>query len=73
MGIIDDLKSSPRGTKVRVIELSKFSKQTFYAALRRTKCGPAAAKAIAAAYGKPEQWPELVVVKDRHHQEVDAA
>ena len=72
MSLRDEINSSPRGTQARLIKATGLAKFTVINALKGRQCGTAAARAIAAAYGAPGRWYELVVFP-KHTQSPKAA
>lgn len=65
MSLRDEINSSPRGTKAALIRITGLNKLTIIRATAGTQCGAASAQMIAEAFGAPDRWPELVVIRKR--------
>ena len=68
MSLRDEINSAPRGTKAALITKTGLCNLTIVRATTGARCSPATAQDIAAALGAPDRWPELVVVRRRHHK-----
>lgn len=60
MSLRDEILSAPRGTKAEIERKTGLSKPTVLNAVNGVACGPKAAQAIAAAFGQPDRWRELL-------------
>jgi len=65
MDLQDEILRKPYGTQKELARKSGLSEATIHRCLHRIYCGSRAAKRIAAAFGKPKRWPELVKEKDK--------
>ena len=65
MSLRDEINSAPWGTKADLIRKTGFSKMTIIRATAGLQCCAATAQEIAEAFGAPDRWPELVVVRRR--------
>jgi len=65
MSLRDEINSSPRGTKAALIKATGLNKLTIIRATAGTQCGAASAELIAKAFGAPERWAELIVIRRR--------
>ena len=71
MSLRDEINAGPRGTKATLVVKTGLCKLTALRALAARQCGPETAELIAKAWGAPERWHELVVVRRRRrHQDL---
>ena len=61
MRLREEILQQPRGTIARITAVSGLSKQTVLLTLHGKRGGQKAARLIAAAYGKPKRWRELLL------------
>jgi lambda repressor-like predicted transcriptional regulator len=60
MGLQDEILQKPYGIQMALANKTGLSPATINRCLHRVYCGSHSAKLIAAAFGKPKRWPELV-------------
>lgn len=60
MDLQDLILKQPRGIIAQLARKTGLCELTVIRCVHRVYCGPRAAKKIAAAFGKPKRWPELV-------------
>jgi len=65
MNLRDEINSAPRGTKADLARKTHLNKLTIVRATAGTQCGAESAQLIAEAFGAPDRWPELIVVRRR--------
>ena len=65
MSLRDEINSAPRGTKARLVIATGLNKLTIIRATSGKQCGGESAQLIAEAFGVPDRWAELVVVRRR--------
>jgi len=63
MNILDEINNQPRGIQRELAHAAGVSEATISRCLRRIYCHSRSAKKIAAAYGQPDAWPDLVTEK----------
>jgi len=63
MTLREEINSAPRGTKAKLIKKTGLNKLTIVRATAGTQCGADSAQRIAEAFGAPDRWPELIVVR----------
>jgi hypothetical protein len=65
MSLRDEINAAPRGTKAKLVKATGLNKLTIIRATAGTQCGAASAELIAEAFGAPDRWSELIVVRRR--------
>jgi hypothetical protein len=63
MDLQDEILSKPKGILAGLARQTGLCELTIIRCVHRVYCGSRAAKKIAAAFGKPKRWPELVKEK----------
>ncbi len=71
MSLRDEINAAERGTKAKIVKATGLNKLTIIRAAAGTQCGAECAQMIAEAFGAPDRWPELVVVRHRRRATQD--